>query len=517
MKHKLNTKAQHLLFYFLSALILFQLSAPFAFHPLLRVCLALSAAPAPARSIRNLLFNLREKNLRDQYLFFLQSLSGDLSSGSSPAQAVLNAAAQAEHSLGKQAVLTRLLHRSRQLLLNQHPLSRVLEEFAEGLPLKEGKVLLFALAANEQLGEKAVVLIREAKERSAALRDLEAEARAEQFGQILQALCLTATPFVLAYLFEKMFLSFESGPRTLPATLFMVTAFILATVAVGSAGHILFPPPKRNKRPHDKSFLTVFLDSLGAAPPVRAANRHLLNRLPRFYLSKQRQLIKASHLPQEFALNPDEHGTEQMLILFHRRKFAFALLLTAVCILPVALRQISPLLLLPLFPLAWLAADLSLHESAKRYKKALVEDLPLFADLLLQHLQLGLVMRQALAAVLVTLPEEDRPLKREIARMVQAQAVGVGTAQTLLAFAVRCPVIPVQSFFLLLVQFDQTGHRDVLASLQQQKEICWNLYKDAVIREARELSGKLILPMLLDLAAVLMIAVAPALSVFMSF
>jgi hypothetical protein len=43
------------------------------------------------------------------------------------------------------------------------------------------------------------------------------------------------------------------------------------------------------------------------------------------------------------------------------------------------------------------------------------------------------------------------------------------------------------------------------------------LYKDAVIREARELSGKLILPMLLDLAAVLMIAVAPALSVFMSF
>ena len=316
MKHKLNTKAQHLLFYFLSALILFQLSAPFAFHPLLRVCLALSAAPAPARSIRNLLFNLREKNLRDQYLFFLQSLSGDLSSGSSPAQAVLNAAAQAEHSLGKQAVLTRLLHRSRQLLLNQHPLSRVLEEFAEGLPLKEGKVLLFALAANEQLGEKAVVLIREAKERSAALRDLEAEARAEQFGQILQALCLTATPFVLAYLFEKMFLSFDSGPRTLPATLFMVTAFILATVAVGSAGHILFPPPKRNKRPHDKSFLTVFLDSLGAAPPVRAANRHLLNRLPRFYLSKQRQLIKASHLPQEFALKPDEHGTEQMLILF---------------------------------------------------------------------------------------------------------------------------------------------------------------------------------------------------------
>lgn len=379
--------------------------------------------------------------------------------------------------------------------------------------VSEAGVLFRTLAGSDMLGSRIVFIIRDAKERTATLHDLEDEARAEQHGQIMQGIILITMPFVLAFLFQGLFASFDTQSASLVSSILMVAAFVIAALSALVISTLLFSTKRNNGKPHKSSGLLRVIDRLTLITPIQKMSELIYGHLSVFYRNRQKHLIDFSFLPSQFQIEPDGIDNRQIEIRFNGRKIVLMICFFILSLFLCIGRKL-PWFALPLAaPIGWLLIDINLHESVKEYKKQLIEDTPLFLDIVLQQLKMGVTLSNALTDSLRTLTTPNRSLTIEISRLARAQSMGMGRA-ALQKFAGRCHVTAVQTVFFLLEQYDKTGHPDLLNSLHRQKEICWNLYKDTYMRRIRELSGKLTLPMLMDLLAVMLIALSPAVGVF---
>ncbi len=492
---------------------MFVLTGPFSSNSLIRAGLAASTAPLAVRSTRRVLDNMREKRDYQQYYYFLQSLSGDLSAGHSLTRALLNSADNAPNQFGEHSSLGKALQNAANHLRAQYSLRDVLTMLSQQISVTEAGVLFRTLAGADMLGNRIVFIIRDAKERTATLHDLEEEVRAEQHGQIMQGMILIAMPFVLAFLFRGLFASFSSQSVSLISSILMVVAFIIAALSALVISALLFSTQKDENKPNKSSGLLRVIDRLTLTMPIQKMSELIFSHLPAFYRNRQKHLIDFSFLPSQFQIEPDGIDNRQIEIRFTGRKVVLMICLFISSLLLCIGRKL-PWFALPLgAPIGWLLIDINLRESVKEYKKQLIEDTPLFLDIILQQLKMGVTLSNALTDSLRTLTTANRSLTIEISRLSRAQSMGMGRA-ALKKLAGRCQVTAVRTVFFLLEQYDKTGHQDLLNSLRRQKEISWNLYKDTYMRRVRELSGKLTLPMMMDLLSVVLIALSPAVSVF---
>jgi hypothetical protein len=88
--------------------------------------------------------------------------------------------------------------------------------------------------------------------------------------------------------------------------------------------------------------------------------------------------------------------------------------------------------------------------------------------------------------------------------------IGVPVSLALEKIAAGCSVPEVQSALLLMVRYDRDGGPENLELLQMQTTACWAMYRNALRKQLERQSLKLLLPMTLDLASVMLTAILPA-------
>lgn len=498
MKKSAETKRMFLFVCIVFYPVFLLISAPFVDSLSLRFILSAVASPIASSAAQKVHIYILDKRFTAQYHLFLQTLASDIFAGNALAGALLRAADGAPGYFGAKSRLTQILKESARKIKTQYPLPEVLHELSEQFPNTEAKALFLTLSESDLLGDRAVHIIAAAKERSSALQELEETGRSEQHGQIIQGVILTAMPFVLAFIFQGLFRSFSGSKQPLIAELLLIVSFYLAVSAILVTANILFPNPSKQQSKNTR--VLNMPNRLAQAGPIKIISRILVAKLPAFYRSRiQSQLQEVQRIDE----------TQYM-----GRKLSLTLISLLICLL-LCTAGILPWYSMPIVTFGiWFAVDLDLRETIEQKRRQIIIELPLFLDNLLLQLKAGVVVPQGLANTLPILNTNSNGLHTIISRIIEGLALGKSLRSTLNEAADRCGVVTAQSVFFLLERFAQTGHRDLLNSLQRQKDLSWNQFRDQKNRKIREISAKLIFPMLLDLAAVMLLTLTPALSVF---
>ena len=73
-----------------------------------------------------------------------------------------------------------------------------------------------------------------------------------------------------------------------------------------------------------------------------------------------------------------------------------------------------------------------------------------------------------------------------------------------------CPLPEAQAALLLLLRYEQSGGADTIQLLALQSNACWSLHRSSIRKQLEQQNLRLLLPMTLDLVAVLVTALLPA-------
>ncbi|MDW7656830.1 MAG: hypothetical protein SCM11_06615, partial [Bacillota bacterium] len=216
---------------------------------------------------------------------------------------------------------------------------------------------------------------------------------------------------------------------------------------------------------------------------------------------------------------PDHnHQQEQPFIL---RYFARKTRLMLVSLLPAVLICIT-------FPGLWFLvlilplAMAGLHDQQVfRLRRQILDDYrlayPVLLNLLTALLQAGLSVHRSLQIACACLqpPVQTKAVRQTglladlgiVHRQIQT---GRPIWRVLEGLIADCPLPEAQAALLLLLRYEQSGGVDTIQLLTLQSNACWSLYRSSTRKQLEQQSLHLLLPMSLDLVAVLVTALLPA-------
>jgi hypothetical protein len=95
--------------------------------------------------------------------------------------------------------------------------------------------------------------------------------------------------------------------------------------------------------------------------------------------------------------------------------------------------------------------------------------------------------------------------------------LGMPAGQLLERVCLQLPVPEIQAALLLMARYSRTGGQEILNLLQMQSASCWSVYRQSMRRQIEQQTVLLLVPMMLDLLAVIIIAMLPALLTLSTF
>ncbi|MDD2213098.1 MAG: hypothetical protein PHR21_00935, partial [Oscillospiraceae bacterium] len=105
----------------------------------------------------------------------------------------------------------------------------------------------------------------------------------------------------------------------------------------------------------------------------------------------------------------------------------------------------------------------------------------------------------------------ERPLYWVISRILVRVSSGLPAGPELAALAARLSTPTAQSALMLLEQYERMGQPHILSRLSEQASRCWELLRNGMRKGAEQRAALLLIPMMLDLVAVILLAMAPSL------
>ncbi|HHX37675.1 MAG TPA: hypothetical protein GX717_06820 [Clostridiaceae bacterium] len=446
---------------------------------------------------------------RREFLTLLQCLAGELSTGGTYHIALMNTQHTLKQQLDPNNKIAIALAKSIAELKRRSPLSAVLINLGQRIQLPEARSLFNLIAQNLELGNQTVHIVRDARDMQAKQLEIEAEARTEQTATITESLLLMAIPFVMARIFKKMFndtSDLAGAGQPLITRVVLIASFLIACLALLIGGKMLFPADavdqfKRKRTTGENKYLERIKYTL----PIRALAKQLTPLLPTPYLTEwNKQLL----------LLGNNNGDYQNDLLL---RLTIIILGESIAWITVISGHLSWWIPIILPPIIWFAADYQLKQQVKQREYAVNAAMPLFLETLLQFLRVGETPVVALKRSLNTQNETPSILHATVKEIMIKVENGANFNRELYTLARQFQTVQIQSVFILIAQYNQTGHKDTLASLTVQKEACWQLYKKAIQERGKTLAARLILPMSMDLLAVILIALTPAINVFITF
>ena len=484
---------------------------PFIESNWIRAVSALISGILLSRSLHNWLKTKRLLFVREQFKWLLEHLLSRLSAGATLEHAFIAAPSSLGVLLGRKSVLLDQLKRIEIQLLSRQPLDLLLPGLIPSLPCSEAQSFFRILPVLRQSGGDICQFIRQELRLIIELLVLYRDLNTETTQRQTEALILTLMPFALAVLLRQSSDMFAPQSFSTPGAVAMLAAFILAmTAAVLTLSSIGFADPhhKSKSLPVSATKITKhrlfqFLGSIG--------HQIYRNWLPEIYGSRLLQIL------QEQAKHPFQLGTDIIQIYFKTKALYFL-----AGLLPGALMLIAcpgQFFWIPACSFSFvLLQDQQVFTLSKNQRLDCQLDYPPFLGLVAALLQAGLSLHIALDICLKTMQNSTtKNIHSDLASLNKSIKIGVPAYQAIEKLAADCPVTEVQSALLLIVRYDRDGGHENLQLLQMQIAACWSMHRNSMQKQVEKQTLKLLVPMALDLVAVMVTAVAPVIQSFQSF
>lgn len=407
------------------------------------------------------------------------------------------------------------------------PLSHILEEWRE-IPLcpelKNIAILLREQCTSE--GNLYILL----KQLSRVLHDqckLENWVRDDNYKQRLEAYVLLSFPILLGFFIHFTYPDFFSQAyQSILGNIFLLLSLMLSLLAFFLTLNLLQPKVKKRKYNHPPIHKTSYRLNkfLNQLPFLFKMATYIRMNYRRFERLIEIQLIKYAFTSLQQILPASlAYQEEKTIFLFQNLPFCVHKVLKA-C-LPsfllvfflcsfFALYLGKPLLLL-LF-LLYIYIKLKEMVSFKvSYLQDLEKDFALYLSFLCALLQSAYVPRLALEKALLVLPKQN--LFFELKHCLLTSQQGASLEENLECFSSFLPPSEMQASLKILVQYLESGSKDLLQLLHLQLDSHWSAARQKFKESSERKNLLLILPMLLNLLAITSMIMAPVMSQFLTF
>ncbi len=470
----------------------------------LRLAVALPGGLLVGRALRKWFANKRLLFVREQYKWLLEHLLSRLSAGATLEHAFMDAPSQMSLLLGSKSELLVCLNRIKSQLVSRRSLEFLMPDLVRSLPCPEARSCLLILPGLRQAGGNIVQFIRQhlrmVSEQLSLLQSLKADTLQRQ----TEAMILAGMPFAMAALLQQTTDLYGSQASSLLLESGMLLSYVLALAAVVlTLSSISFGQINRSRRKYQKPRLRL-LDTQMLHRCGRILNSLYKNRLPQVYGTRLLQLIKAQS-------RYTDHSNEQHLDVYFKSKVLYFLAgLLPGCILLVADPfQFFWVLLLPIG--LCLLQDQQIFAMAGKQQMDNKLDYPTFLNLTSTLLQAGVSLHISLEIGMKSLNQQaNLELQHDLAETNKKLLLGMTASRVLEELAISCTIPDVQSALLLMVRYDREGRSENLQLLEMQTAACWSLHRVAMQKHLELQSLRLLLPMAMDLIAIMLIAILPA-------
>ncbi|NLZ56169.1 MAG: hypothetical protein GX900_05855 [Clostridiaceae bacterium] len=522
------------------------LSGLFVRHAVGRLILLLISLPAPIYGLWQRYQQQEQSRRREFCANFFRLLSGNLNAGLAVTPALLSAGREIESIAGRRGRLgTALTHLQVNLGAHAAP-AEALRNFGDAIDCHDARPLFYTLAHQINTGQETESLAVRAAELMAARQKLAKDHGAENSRQNMEAGILCALPFVMALAMRSMLPDYFAGAVTDPlGRILMILAWIVAVSALAATIILTVPSATRaatrtgdkqhqgrikhrrqglrgeKRRPsvRPRSFIS-WTDRLAASAPGRLFARLLRYLLPRSYMfSLAAALEETKSSPVEtypFRIRDSREPAP----LLRRRQSALerhlASRFSLICFL------LPPIILIVLLGTPWYFApiilllllrldDRRLLARGRDKEQTLIANFPLLLNLTAALLRSGYTVRSALnAAVSALISGQPRSISGAAPEKLRLDlSSGVPTERTLNDLIGAHAFPELRAAANIICQYERTGSEQNITLLELQAETCNRLYMDSLRRRHESRSILLFIPMLLNLAAVMLIVAAP--------
>ncbi|MDD4367905.1 MAG: hypothetical protein PHP39_03025 [Oscillospiraceae bacterium] len=530
------SRLQALLIYLLSTGLVFAAAMAYFTNLKLSIIIALIFAFVPYLSIQHYLGQKAQQACRSTAVLYLQYLLSGLTGGKSLEKMIRQAGGQFCPPALQSADFRQWLSYVNRDLDAQMPLAQALSSHLTVLVSPDVGTAISMLAKAVQLGARAQDFIESAIRMLNEQDRLTEEVAAENARDRLEATVLNYLPLALAIILRQMWgqTSQAASPPsrqfwlTLLSFCLLLLSWLISTyvkVKKESSGQskshrqaaIISRLPLR-RFVKNKSAWHPVIDRLASLYP--AARR--LKLYQAFSLSQLAQAARTSAKSADRNLGDRSEQTTghtepeplPAYLQFIRQLTAEKLDALLIGLLIGSLAGLFWLPALCLFPLLTLlialAHDQRILEQAKETELQLLNDLPYFLVISSRLLEAGMSMAQAMQISSDQLVPE-RPLYWVISRILVRVSSGLPAGPELAALAARLSTPTAQSALMLLEQYERMGQPHILSRLSEQASRCWELLRNGMRKGAEQRAALLLIPMMLDLVAVILLAMAPSL------
>lgn len=457
--------------------------------PLAACCLALA--------FRRYLVGKDESARLTQFQQLLAHLASRVAAGQTLEHALTDAAPTLEKELGPRNLLVQALNTLRQQMMAHMSVEAALTGLAKHFRLNRITTQLSVLVPLSRHGGRLDVFLRRSHDALNRERQMQLDVAAERSQTSSETTVLLFLPFVVA---AAMAGQYRSDLIHEPWYPFVSIAVFSLTIAAACFALLIMAP--------EREAIKKKMKSKKKAPP--------LTKKPRLFLDLYAKRLPAGigYRLQRMAENVYPEITQPF-----ERHLAKKPQLLLIGLILVLLLQMTTNINWLIYPLIFLLPAISHDYDLWRREKSRVESyrllLPVMLNLLAVLLESGLTLDTALHVLpLQHLDGTPPSCGFALKEMRQKMQLGESSDKVLIDLADKCPIPDLSAALHLAARYQRLGGSELIDLLQQTAENSWQVYRHAVRVKLERRSLLLLIPMGLDLLAVIAIAIMPAIASF---
>ncbi len=433
----------------------------------------------------------------EQFLIFLEYLSGKVSAGQTLEAALISAPDDLEQQLGGNSKTIKGLGTMQRMLSAQIDLEIVLRHTAKLFGSRHSQVFFSVIPFLRHYGGKLEDYVRETHRSLSDEMRLQKVIASEQSAKNSEAMMMILMPFVFAVVMNQQKDSTNSALYTVPTFLYLASTLVAAITLIILSHNLIdkikFKPYKLSIKQVTNPYLLLLSDIL-----LRHSPLHFHNKI-------------ALYLKQV------SENKQQVWPRYVRKKISF-FALGLVLALPGLILPAKPqwqCLALPI--LFTLLQDMEIIRLYRQQQLCYNLSYPTLLALLSNLLHSGLTLTKSLSLIFESFDYTQYPvLRQDLNLLRQKIESGITARNALLALSEKISRTEIVSSLHLMARYDRDGGNELLEILNLQTTTSRDLYKDSMRKRLQQRGLLLLLPMSLDLAIVMITAILPALSAFHS-
>jgi len=446
----------------------------------------------------------------EQFRWLLEHLSARVAAGTTLERAFSEAPAALKILTGDKSDFYLCLKQIENHLMVNRSLDQMFPELQKNLSCNESSAFLKALTPLRQAGGQMSVYVRQQQimlnELIALRRDLSAENAQRQ----TEAMIMMVMPFAMSNLLGQTSLLYQHSTMPVFTVAGLILAFSLAVVAVHLTLRLMSPQVQSfKKRPllykDNKLFSNRLFQTAGVF-----VNRIYKQFLPESYCV---QLIQNLAIQSRLSAS----NQKEVISNFLAMKVVYILigLLPGITIAALDPARFYWVIIIP--AACSFLQDQQIMQRSVEIREDEQLAYPEFMSLVLVLLQSGLSLHKTLEICIKNYEDHGGvALNRLLKELAKKIRLGIPAGLAFSDLALCCSIPQIQSALLLIERYDRDGGFENLHMLEMQVSVCWSIYRQAAKKQIERRSLLLFVPMTLDLIAILMTAMLPAIQTLQS-